>query len=324
MGGEVELFAIIDDEQCGFGKILFLEAVLKFLKQGGIGLEGNDDRLAFGDEFGERFVGESSRLRRLDFFDAFFGFDRGLLGFLERALTVGEGGVDLCDVGAFGEHRGHDVRKVVHGHRGFAKRGEFLIGGGELRASGLELLIPFLDSFIQVRPCRIAADRLDASNAGCDGAFGFDFEKADVAGVTDMRAAAEFLRVTVELVRLAADLHDADDIAVFVAKELHDVGAALDVGMFHFGPGNRIVGLDGGVDLFLHRRELRGRDSGAVEVEAQAVLIDRRALLRGILRDDFVERPVQQVGRSVMGFDRAATRGIDLEDDFVADFDFAR
>ena len=84
----------------------------------------------------------------MDFFDALFRFDRGLLGFLERALTVGEGGVDLCDVGAFGEHRGHDVREVVHGHRGFAKRGEFLIGGGELRASGLELLIPFLDSFI--------------------------------------------------------------------------------------------------------------------------------------------------------------------------------
>ena len=175
-----------------------------------------------------------------------------------------------------------------------------------------------------MRPCRIAADRLDASNAGCDGAFGFDFEKADVAGVTDMRAAAEFLRVTVELVRLAADLHDADDITVLVAKELHDVGAALDVGMFHFGPGNRIVCFDGGVDLFLHRRELCGRDSGAVEVEAQAVLIDRRALLRGILRDDFVERPVQQVRGSVMGFDRAATRGVDLEDDFVADFDFAR
>ena len=197
MGGKVELFAIVDDEECGFGEILFLEAVLKFLQQRGIGLEGNDDRLAFGDEFGECFVGEFGCLRRLDFFDAFFGFDRGLLGFLERALAVCKRGVDLCDVGALSEHGGHDVREVVHAHRGFAKRGEFLIGGGELRAGGLEFLIPFLDSFIQVRPCRIAADRLDAANAGCDGTFGFDFEKPDVAGVANMRAAAEFLRVTV-------------------------------------------------------------------------------------------------------------------------------
>ncbi len=36
VGGEVELFAIIDDEECSFGEILFLEAVLKFLQQGGI------------------------------------------------------------------------------------------------------------------------------------------------------------------------------------------------------------------------------------------------------------------------------------------------
>jgi hypothetical protein len=77
----------------------------------------SNDGLAFGDEFGEGFVGESCRLRRLDFFDAFLGFDRGLLGFLKRALAVDKGRVDLCDVGAFGEHRGHDVWEVVYGHR---------------------------------------------------------------------------------------------------------------------------------------------------------------------------------------------------------------
>ena len=118
---------------------------MKFLQQRGIRVEGNDDRLAFGDELGECFVGELGCLRRLDFFDAFFGFDRGLLGFLERALAVCKRGVDLCDVGALSEHRGHDVREVVYGHRGFAEGGEFFIGGGELCAGGLELLIPFLD-----------------------------------------------------------------------------------------------------------------------------------------------------------------------------------
>ena len=39
-----------------------------------------------------------------------------------------------------------------------------------------------------------------------------------------VRAAAEFHGVTVQLVGVAADLHHADDVAVFVAEELHDVG----------------------------------------------------------------------------------------------------
>ncbi len=39
MSGEVEFFAVIDDEQGGAGELLFLEAVLELLKQRGVGLE---------------------------------------------------------------------------------------------------------------------------------------------------------------------------------------------------------------------------------------------------------------------------------------------
>jgi len=51
VGGEVESFAVIDDEQGGTAELFFLEAVLEFLEERGVGLEGNDDGLSVGDEF---------------------------------------------------------------------------------------------------------------------------------------------------------------------------------------------------------------------------------------------------------------------------------
>ena len=86
MGGEVEFFAIIHDEQGGAGELLFLEAVLEFLEQRGVGLEGDDDGFAIFrrgiDEFGEGFVGEGGGLGGLDLLDALLGFDGGGLRFL--------------------------------------------------------------------------------------------------------------------------------------------------------------------------------------------------------------------------------------------------
>ena len=130
-----------------------------------------------------------------------------------------------------------------------------------------------------------------------------------------MGATAKFLGVAVELVRLAADLDDADDVTVFVAEKLHDIGAAFDRRVDHFFPTNGIVGLDGSIDLFLHRGDLPGCHGGAVEIETQAVFIHRRTLLCGILRHDFVQRPMEQVGGGVVGFDRAAALRVELEGD---------
>jgi len=75
VGGEVEFFAVVDDEQGGAGELLFLEAVLEFLEQRGVGLEGDDDGFAFGNEFSEGFVGEGGGLGGLDLFDLFLAFD---------------------------------------------------------------------------------------------------------------------------------------------------------------------------------------------------------------------------------------------------------
>ena len=76
-----------------------------------------------------------------------------------------------------------------------------------------------------------------------------DPERTDVARRAHVGAAAEFHRVAVQLVRLAADLHDADEVAVFVAEELHDVGALFRFDVGNLCPGNRrALG-----DLFVHQ-----------------------------------------------------------------------
>ena len=43
MSGEVKFFSVIDDEKRGTGELLFLKAVLEFLKERGVGLEGDDN-----------------------------------------------------------------------------------------------------------------------------------------------------------------------------------------------------------------------------------------------------------------------------------------
>ena len=82
-------------------------------------------------------------------------------------------------------------------------------------------------------PGGLAAEGLDAAHAGGDGAFAADLEETDLAGPADVGAAAKLHRVAVEGAGAAADLHDAHRISVFVAEELHHVGAALDLGVGH-------------------------------------------------------------------------------------------
>ncbi len=51
-----------------------------------------------------------------------------------------------------------------------------------------------------------------------------------------MGTTAEFHGVAIQLTGFTTNLHDANDVAVFVAKELCDVFAALDIGVLDFGP----------------------------------------------------------------------------------------
>ena len=76
----------------------------------------------------------------------------------------------------------------------------------------------------------LAGDGFDAAGAGGDGGLGGDFEVADFSGGLDVGAAAEFLAP-------AAEVHDADDVSVFIAEEGDDVVGFFGVGDF--------VGLNG-------------------------------------------------------------------------------
>ena len=164
-----------------------------------------------------------------------------------------------------------------------------------------------------------AGNGFDAAHAGGDGAFSDEAEKADFAGVAGVGAAAEFHAPTIERMRFAADLHDADVLGVFFAKELHDAAVGLGVGVGHFGPGNDVVGHDALVDEFFDVGELRGGQSGAVEVEGELVRRDVGAFLRGVLADDLVQRPMQDVRDGVVALDGVTACGIDGHADAGAD-----
>ena len=59
-----------------------------------------------------------------------------------------------------------------------------------------------------------AGHRFDPANTGANTALADDLEQADLRRVADMAAAAQLQAVV-------ADLHDADDIAVFLAEQRH-------------------------------------------------------------------------------------------------------
>lgn len=164
-----------------------------------------------------------------------------------------------------------------------------------------------------------AGDGFDASHASGDGSFGDEAEKADLAGVAGVGAAAEFHAPTIERMRFAADLDDADVLGVFFAEELHDALVLLRLFVRHLAPGNDVVGHDALVDEFFDVGELPGGQSGAVEVEGELVRRDVGAFLRGVLADDLVQGPMQDVRDGVVSLDGVTTRGIDGHTDAGAD-----
>ncbi len=109
------------------------------------------------------------------------------------------------------------------------ERVEFLPGIGNGRADGARERAQL--GRLGERPIirREPGNRFDAADAGGDGCFAHDAEKPDLPGGAGVSAGAELLRV-------AADVHDAHSVAVFVAEELHDVRSAFDVGVRRLRP----------------------------------------------------------------------------------------
>ena len=168
----------------------------------------------------------------------------------------------------------------------------------------------------------LPGQRLDAADAGGDGAFANDLEETDIAGAVHMGAAAELdgIGMAAFPARLAlAHGDDADLVAIFLAEQrqraLGDgLVGAHQMGLDHGILKDDVVGevLDGAKLGLGHRPGMR-------KVESEAPGLDQRALLRHVLAQHLAQRFVQEMGRGVVGAGRGAARVIDVEIDHLAD-----
>ena len=239
-GAEVEFVSVVDDEEGGVSEVHFLQAIEEFLEQRG-GALGADDDIASEVRFGEQGVSHAGSACGLNLFDFFLGTNTSLAERSEVLLIALNSGVDLVEVSTFGEESAHDAGEFGVLDRILPGFGELGVGLIEFGAERFFFDGGFAGEFAEPVPGGLAADGFDASHAGGDGSFGFDFEEADVFGVGDVGATAEFHGVAVEGFVAAADLHDANEVAVFVAEELHDVFVVLYLGVWDFDPRDEVT-----------------------------------------------------------------------------------
>src|SRR5260221_462848 len=160
-----------------------------------------------------------------------------------------------------------------------------------------------------------AGDRLDAADARGDAAFGSDAEKADVAGVRHVSAAAQLARGT--------DVEHAHLVAVLLAEE-HHRAQLLRVVDGHDARRRRLVPQDLGVHQVLDTADLlRGHGRVVAEVEARLVRVDQRALLLHLGAEHFAHRLVPEVRGRMVAHGAHALVEIHLRPDDVAHLELA-
>ena len=150
---------------------------------------------------------------------------------------------------------------------------------------------------------RITGHRLNAADSRGNRTFGNNLETGNVAGGARVRAGTKFHGISVQLLRLAADLHHADGLAVFVAEKLHDVRAAAHFRIGNLPPRNRDILCNALVDELFDGLDLLRGERRAVEIEGQFLRPDKRTFLGGFRRDDFVQSPMQKVRDGVVTLD---------------------
>ncbi len=171
----------------------------------------------------------------------------------------------------------------------------FELGGGGIEAVG-DAEEAFL-LFEEVGFCGASGDGLDATGTGGDGAFADDVDEADLAGVVDVGAAAEF---GAEDVAIVADFDDADFAAVFVAEEGEGTGFdGLAVA------GGAPLDFEVVADFFVG--ELLDFDEGLAwglfevgEVESKPFGCDEGPLLANVGPEDGAQGGVEDVGAGVV------------------------
>ena len=125
----------------------------------------------------------------------------------------------------------------------------------------------------------ITCDGFNTSNASGNRRFAYNFEPADLTRGMHMSAAAKFHRITVQRLRLPADLDHAHQIAVFLTEELLDIRTVLRFRVRNLRPGHRGVFRDPLIHQLLDRAELLFRERCTREIECQLVRPDVAPLL---------------------------------------------
>ncbi len=246
-------------------------------------------------------------IRRIDRHNAGEHVQRAdLFGAGEEALGVGEHftAAELLELGA-------QLADLVRARLGAGKQ---LLGLGlEPFGERHEKAGVVLDEFERF----LAGDGLDTAHTARNGELAHDAQRADLRGIVEMRAAAEFHGVAL------AHIDDADNIAVLFAEErhraetaglrdgyfLHRDGEALEHGFVHHA-------LDGGDLLGLHGGEVG-------KVKAETVGLNERTGLVDMVAENGAQRLVQQVGGAVGAHDRLAATSIDAGVHLVADSEIA-
>ena len=128
-----------------------------------------------------------------------------------------------------------------------------------------------------------ARRRFDATDAGRDAAFGEDRKHRNVARAPHMRAAAEFDRVRLRRrLQIITEAQHTHLLPVLLAEE-RKRARCNSVRRRHLPDGRFRVLADDGVHFVLDLLQLRRRHRVPMrEIEAEAVGLDERALLRDV------------------------------------------
>ena len=128
-----------------------------------------------------------------------------------------------------------------------------------------------------------------------------------------MGAAAQFDRPAERVASTLAHGYDAHLVAILLAEQGARPGFARIVHPHHAGDDLAVLQHDVVGDVLDALQFLRRDRLGVREIEAQALRRDQRATLGNVIAEHEAQRLVQQMGRRMVGADRAAPGAIDFE-----------
>ena len=171
-----------------------------------------------------------------------------------------------------------------------------------------ELFLLAHSFFLRPDASRLAGNGFNSSRPRRNRFLPHDPKRANLAGRFYVSAATQLHRVTVQFLRLTADLKDAHFVAVFLTKELLNIFASFNVRVWNiWDVVNRRVLCNLFVHEFFHIALLLRRQRCAREVESQFVRPYITPFLHRIRGHNFMQCPVKKMRHRVVTLDRLST-----------------